>query len=266
VKPSGMDVGEAHVAALVELLVNDSTLPVHERITQALQDALTLRLFPGRRLPPERHLADLLGVSRVTVRQSLRSLRERGWIDRSARGRSGGSAVLPRSELSDREWYELLDRADVDIADNLTFRLIIEPPAARLAAARADATLGARLLASVEALAASQDAESFRASDSEFHLAIAEAAGNRRLLRSLLVSRAELYRWRDLLRMPYYPGRNEVEHREIAIAIAAGDAERAAVAMTQHLQQAQESFWQDVLTYRRAERRGPWPQSRGDTV
>jgi hypothetical protein len=36
--------------------------------------------------------------------------------------------------------------------------------------------------------------------------------------------------------------------------------------MTQHLQQAQESFWQDVLTYRRAARPGPWPQSPGDAV
>jgi len=239
------------VALLLGLLVDGASQPLHERITEALEHALTLRLFPGQRLPSERQLAELLGVSRVTVRQSLDSLRERGWIDRSARGRAGGSRALPRAELPDREWQEMLDRADTDIADILAFRSIIEPQAARLAALSADETLVERLMASVAVMAANPDPEAFRRSDSEFHLAISEASGNRRLLRSVLVTRAELLGWRDLLPMPDYVGPNEREHREIATAIAARDPERAAMAMARHLETTRQSFWQEVLVYRR---------------
>jgi GntR family transcriptional regulator len=49
-------------------------------------------LEPGDRLPPERELAALHGVSRMTVRQALQTLESRGLI-RRAIGRSGGSFV-----------------------------------------------------------------------------------------------------------------------------------------------------------------------------
>jgi DNA-binding GntR family transcriptional regulator len=58
--------------------------------------APAIRLGPvseGERLPPERELAERLQVSRVTLREAIRALREAGFLE-SRRGRSGGTFVV----------------------------------------------------------------------------------------------------------------------------------------------------------------------------
>jgi len=47
----------------------------------------------GQRLPPERELAERLQVSRVTLREAIRALREAGYLQ-SRRGRTGGTFVV----------------------------------------------------------------------------------------------------------------------------------------------------------------------------
>ena len=46
---------------------------------------------PGNRFPPERELAALLGVSRLTLREAIRALQQAGYVQ-SRRGRFGGRA------------------------------------------------------------------------------------------------------------------------------------------------------------------------------
>ena len=69
----------------------------HERAHRAVADAIRTRLAvgelrPGDRLPPERVLAERLGVGRMTVRQALRELAAEGLLVTS-RGRHGGTVV-----------------------------------------------------------------------------------------------------------------------------------------------------------------------------
>jgi GntR family transcriptional regulator len=52
---------------------------IEERLAERIDSG---RLVPGERLPPERELADWLGVSRMTVRQALGSLAARGLVER----------------------------------------------------------------------------------------------------------------------------------------------------------------------------------------
>jgi GntR family transcriptional regulator len=60
-----------------------SRTPVWAQIEERLLDRIESgRLVPGERLPPERELADWLGVSRMTVRQALASLAVRGLVER----------------------------------------------------------------------------------------------------------------------------------------------------------------------------------------
>jgi GntR family transcriptional regulator len=67
--------------------------PAHAQIEERVAEAIaTGDLVPGHRLPPERELADRLGVSRMTLRQALDSLERRGMLARS-RGRRGGTFV-----------------------------------------------------------------------------------------------------------------------------------------------------------------------------
>src|SRR4051794_36734489 len=65
-----------------------------ERLAQSIRLGV---LAGGDRLPPERELADTLGVSRVTLREAIGALRAAGLIE-SRRGRGGGTVVVsPRA-------------------------------------------------------------------------------------------------------------------------------------------------------------------------
>ena len=73
--------------------------PAHTQIESWLERRVA-RLSPGRKLPPERELAEQLGVSRMTLRHALESLERRGLVTRRV-GREGGTFVAePKLELA----------------------------------------------------------------------------------------------------------------------------------------------------------------------
>jgi len=82
-----------------EIVLDRGTTPLHVAIAAQLAAAIASgQLVPGARLPPERHLAESLGVSRMTVRQALGEL-ERDGLLRRVVGRAGGTFVCePKSE------------------------------------------------------------------------------------------------------------------------------------------------------------------------
>jgi GntR family transcriptional regulator len=70
-----------------------TTIPLHARVAERLAEAIAAGDFDsGERIPPERELASRLGVSRMTLRQSLGELERRGLVVRRV-GRSGGTFV-----------------------------------------------------------------------------------------------------------------------------------------------------------------------------
>src|ERR671937_1845095 len=104
-----------------------------EETVERLGTAIRLGLLrPGTRLPPERDLADELGISRSTLRQALTTLVQSDLLV-AYRGRGGGTFVVESppltldSEPPDEEW----------IRSVLDFRVAIETGAAPLAAERA---------------------------------------------------------------------------------------------------------------------------------
>lgn len=75
-------------------------LPAHARISAWLERLiLSRKLLPGDKLPAEVEIANVLGVSRMTLRQALAAIEAKGLIDRR-RGRFGGNFVeAPRFDL-----------------------------------------------------------------------------------------------------------------------------------------------------------------------
>src|ERR1700759_5197435 len=61
-----------------------------ERLAQSIRLGV---LADGEQLPPERELADTFGVSRVTLREAIKALREGGRV-KSNRGRGGGTFIV----------------------------------------------------------------------------------------------------------------------------------------------------------------------------
>ena len=66
----------------------------HEARRVILDDIAAGRLRPGQKLQPERELADVLGVSRSTLRAALSTLESEGVVKRLP-GRGGGTFVAP---------------------------------------------------------------------------------------------------------------------------------------------------------------------------
>ena len=64
-----------------------------EGCVEQLATAIRLGVYPtGSALPPEREMAERMGVSRATLREAIAALREAGMV-RTTRGRGGGTVV-----------------------------------------------------------------------------------------------------------------------------------------------------------------------------
>ncbi|EER62077.1 GntR domain protein [Acidovorax delafieldii 2AN] len=130
---------------------------------------------PGERLPSERELAEMLQVSRPSVREALIALEIEGWVD--VRVGSGVYVTGPESHLSLSETPNpgALLPLDVGAADLLQARLLVEPHCAELAARHAT---DAQLRAMEEATMALPGSEQPFKHNDRLHLLIAEACGN----------------------------------------------------------------------------------------
>ncbi|WP_240630368.1 FadR/GntR family transcriptional regulator [Specibacter cremeus] len=203
-----------------------------ETIGRILQ-SIKLGMFgSGDKLPPERELSDLLGVSRSTLRDALAELQTAGYIE-VRRGRYGGTYVSRNRPANPRE-LRPLDSAEVE--DVLIFRRVVEPAAASLAA-RASLTAGARshLLATL-ADVSNAPAELYRPKDARFHVAIAELSGSPTLTSAVAAARARVSDLLDRIPLlaPNLQHSNE-QHQQIVDAILRGDADGAARVALDHL-------------------------------
>jgi GntR family transcriptional repressor for pyruvate dehydrogenase complex len=220
-----------------------TTLPerIARKIAELIEDG---RLAPGARLPSERELAQVFGVSRLAVREAAHRLEARGLV--VVRRGAGSFVATQIAPADDVDALGPVGRVDLDeLAD---VRMLLEPAAADWAARRADRSSAAVLLRLARRFeeAAAQPSPRFdlvAAADMELHLGIAQAAENA-LLAQLVEQLHAVYRlqleW-SLRR----PGRLEetlVEHRRIVDAISAGDPVAARAAMEEHLAAAAASF------------------------
>jgi GntR family transcriptional repressor for pyruvate dehydrogenase complex len=135
-------------------------------------------LKSGSRLPAERELAAMFGVSRTVIREAVQNLAARGLLDVHS---GGGSVVTGPSADSVSESLQLLVRSpDAGIAlDHLhEVRRVLEVEIAERAAERATEENITELEAIVQELEAERGVEASARLDVEFHRALAVAARN----------------------------------------------------------------------------------------
>jgi GntR family transcriptional regulator, transcriptional repressor for pyruvate dehydrogenase complex len=211
----------------------------HEYVAEQIRRQIVLRLIPtGQALPPERELATMFGVGRATVQQAIRMLVDDHMVE-SRRGRHGGGNFVVGPDESRAGMDSLLARLrrqSDQVREALAYRSAVEPPVAGLAAvARSRADL--RQLGDTHAAAAAAETDAaFMQSDTEFHLALAEAAGNRFFQQAITTIRLEL---NDALvalpESPVWHERSALEHEAILHAVTDRNRSAAAGAMATHI-------------------------------
>lgn len=185
-------------------------------------------------MPPERVVAEELNVKRHTLRRALGLLRARGELEPARAGRRASTGMgSGRGLINSTNPLEVME-----------LRLVLEPALARLAALRASPVEIDRIM---RAATTPSDADPI-AADMVFHKAI--AAGSRNALASelyvLLHRVASDGRLRftdsDATLVPERVRLRDVEHKQIAEAIAARDPEAAERFMWQHLAAIQQKI------------------------
>ncbi len=212
------------------------TRNVADQIVDRLVTAVALGVYvPGQKLPTERELSEMLGVSRTGVREALHRMAEAGYLE-VRRGRNGGSFVLSgwgpgsatmigRHLLPNWERFEALFDA----------RRLIEPLIARTAAERRTRADVRKIREALVQYTEAGDREASRAADELLHRSVGEATHN-----PVLVSLSTQIRSRVSLNLGAEPYTEQVrrtaahQHEELTDAIDAGDADLAAAIAAEH--------------------------------
>src|SRR5271166_696554 len=209
---------------------------VYQEVAKQLERRITQELKPGDLLPPERQLVKMLGVSRGSVRDAIRSLELMGLLE--PRQGLGTVVCSPGASAANPLANALLNKQK-QVAELIDVRKMIEPHLAGRAALHASRDE----IADMEDILLRQEAKVRRGElaveeDSEFHYSIALASNNSAILKVVDVLM-------DLLRDTREhslqgEGRQEKSlagHRRILSALKRRDAAAAKVAMRRHLQE-----------------------------
>ena len=201
---------------------------------------LEQNLQPGDRLPSERDLASLFGVSRNSVREALKDLESKGVIETR---QGGGSFLAPsKRDVLGTELRTHIDETHAQLIDEmLELRRAFEVEAVSLAAQRATAeNLEAIRRVLSQMAEAVDDPEMGVQADLDFHLQVAYATKNqllidlmetlaKRMEENIRATRSQRFtdksRHQDTLK----------EHEEIYLAIADSNSDLAKQLMEKHI-------------------------------
>jgi GntR family transcriptional regulator, transcriptional repressor for pyruvate dehydrogenase complex len=221
---------DAAMAAVFEPVQPPTTF---EETVERLGTAIRLGILgPGTRLPPERDLAEQLGISRSTLRQAITTLVQSGHLT-SVRGRGGGTFVVQDPPLAEgspagplrEDWREVLD-----------LRVAIEVGAGTLAAERAGEDDLAEMGDCVARMTQCTEFDDYRRADIAFHIAIAQASSVPRLVGLMTEVQAELSELiAHIAHPPEVLEHSNAEHARMIDAFAHRDTRRAVRLLRRHL-------------------------------
>lgn len=215
--------------AWVRRLVPPQSPPAGVAIADRLVAAIAVGEFvPGQRLPAERELADLLGVSRTTVRDALARVASLGLIE-IRRGRNGGAFVCsPWTAQSAGAVRQVVEPQWSALEEAMDMRDLVEGLVARSAAERRTADDVREITAALRDYEHARDLTAAQTADLRLHAAVAAAAHNGRLLRlrEQLLSEVTLGFAVEPFTRPIYDDALD-QHRRLAAAVVDGDEESA---------------------------------------
>lgn len=216
---------------------------IHEKIINQIKDLIeSNNLKGGDRLPPERKLAELLGVSRNTVREAIKSLSEKGAL--ASRKGSGTFVTEAGKGILEAMMADALEQKRHRLKEIIELREIIEPQIAVLAAKRINRN-AVKILSELvsQQEKAFESGQSITELDVRFHRLVARSSGN-----SVLFS---VYQKLDDIMSEtrtenlQNPERNQqaiIFHKEILRCLKSGDEKGVEQIMKKHMQQVKQNI------------------------
>jgi DNA-binding FadR family transcriptional regulator len=136
------------------------------------------RLKPGMRLPSERDLAIIMGVSRPVIREALRMLQFMGIVQMKP-GTSGALMLDGNIDVLSGSMTLVLDLKILSHKDVIIVRRALEPLAAELAATQRESEHLRTMAEVVDGMRAGRyHGAEFSAANAHFHITVGEASGN----------------------------------------------------------------------------------------
>ncbi len=222
-------------------------IPVTKQISDSIKDSIIKGQFKvGEKLPAEKNLCDLLGVSRSSLREAMKELQAQGYIElRVGRG-AFVSDDKPHDYESLKQWFR---KAAPTLEEYTQVRVTLEPQIAYLAALNGTLEEKEKLSKIHESFVEAEkekNTSKLASIDEEFHTQIFDMAKN-----------SVFYQINEFLNVGLRPYRirsiafkadsqNTIEeHYSICEAINNGDGEMAKVAMERHLNKSKSEI-QDI--------------------
>lgn len=195
-----------------------------EQVVERLSNAIVAGLLHAdEQLPNENELSRLMGVSPVTMREALNTLRARQLID-TRRGRNGGSFVCPVPAQMMHDRHPLRLATPGDLADLGELHCAVVGHSAKLAAQRSTANEHQRLAREIDQFQAAADPQARAQADMRCLLMLATHAQSARLADQELAIQAE---WAPLVASIYPHAALHTgivgAYRRLQAALLAGD-------------------------------------------
>lgn len=201
------------------------------------------RLLPGDRLPHERALMEHYGCSKGTIREALKALEVEGLV-RMVSGPNGGPEIQNASiDVMTQQLRQYLHFQTIDFGQVYELRTSLEVILARNVIGTLTEDHFRRLEENIricEQANTERDRALVRKAETEFHDILCEASDNvilvlmcrflNSMLRDLVSYRTESMREHEL-----FGGHNIESHKQLLVALRAGDADTAAEVMRSHM-------------------------------
>lgn len=214
----------------------EQTKPYQRVLAYLKEGLLSGALVLGDPLPPERELAETLGISRNSVREAIRQIEHMGFL-RSSQGAGNFLCCDLQQNLQDSlEMLMILRRMDYRQLTDL--RAGLEQEAAELALARITDEQARQLMQTAQRIP-KEPLHTAAHLDKQFHDQIAEIAGNELILQILKALSSTIDRFitntrQRILRDPNRASQLQYAHEEIAQAFLEHDAVLLTLAIRHH--------------------------------
>ena len=211
------------------MIINETTKSLEESVYLTLENSILTGEYQRGDALTEMSICKKLGVSRTPVRSALHRLAEDGLVE-----------IVPNRGAI------VVGVSDDDLVDTYKIRMKLEGLASAMATKRMDDKSKALLEETVELsefYLGKGDVDKLKELDTEFHLIIYKASGNRTLSKILTELHRNIRSYRRIaLTVPGRLAKSIEEHRDILTAIKSGDAEKAEKLTSLHIERAMENM------------------------